>query len=594
MKRTHTCGGLRAKDAGQKVSLAGWVSGRRDHGGVIFIDLRDREGLTQVVFNPSMAGEISALAHTLRAEFVVHVEGQVSPRPEGTKNSALATGEVEVLAEKLQILNGSETPPFPLDEAGVNEDLRLRYRYLDLRRPEMAHALQARHRAALAIRHHLSEQGFWEIETPILFKSTPEGAREYLVPSRLNPGKFYALPQSPQQFKQLLMVGGAEKYFQIARCFRDEDLRADRQPEFTQIDIEMSFIGREDIYRLIEGLIQRVWKEVSGIEISTPFPRVSFREAMETYGVDKPDRRYGMKLTDFTEVFRGSTFKVFQSAVAAGGVVKAFNAKGLACITAGQIEDLTNLAKAHGAKGLAWIKVEQGEWKSPIVKFFNEGEKKALTEKLAVEEGDLLLFGADQWLAACEVLGFVRIRCAEYLEKLGKLTLDAKKLDFHWIVDFPLLRKDPEHPALVASHHPFTAPVEEDLSLLQSHPEKVRGQHYDLVLNGVELGGGSIRIHQGKVQDQMFREILKIPPEIVSSRFGYMVEALQFGAPPHGGIALGFDRLMALLLGQASIRDVIAFPKNARGQDVMSGAPAEATARQLKEIHIKSEGPAPG
>ena len=390
-----------------------------------------------------------------------------------------------------------------------------------------------------------------EVETPVLIKSTPEGARDFVVPSRLNPGQWYALPQSPQTFKQLLMVSGFDKYFQIVKCFRDEDLRADRQPEFTQIDLEMSFIGREDIYRLIEGLIQRVWREVGGVEIPVPFPRVTFREAMETYGIDKPDRRYGMKLADFTETFRSSAFKVFQSAVSAGGVVKAFNAKGLASITTGQIEDLTNLAKAHGAKGLAWIKVEQGEWKSPIVKFFNEAEKKALTEKLEVEEGDLLLFGADQWTAACEVLGLVRIRCAEYLEKAGKLKKDVKKLDFHWVVDFPLLRKDPEHPALVASHHPFTAPVAEDLPLLDKEPDKVRGQHYDLVLNGVELGGGSIRIHQGELQDRMFREILKIPPEIVTSRYGYMIEALKFGAPPHGGIALGFDRLMALFLGQS-------------------------------------------
>ena len=453
----------------------------------------------------------------------------------------------------------------------------------------MADALRARHRAALAVRHYMDEKGFYEIETPVLFKSTPEGAREYLVPSRLNPGKFYALPQSPQQFKQLLMVGGAEKYFQIARCFRDEDLRADRQPEFTQIDIEMSFIQREDIYCLIEGLVQRVWKEVKGVELSIPFPRVTYREALETYGTDKPDRRYDLKLVDLTETFRASAFKVFQSAVTAGGVVKAFNAKGLAVITTGQIEDLTNLAKSHGAKGLAWIKVENGEWKSPIVKFFNDAEKKALTEKLKVEEGDLILFGADQWVAACEVLGLVRIRCAEYLEKLGKLKKDPNRLDFHWVVDFPLLRKDPEHPNMVASHHPFTAPVEEDLPFLESQPEKVRGQHYDLVLNGVELGGGSIRIHQGKVQDKIFREILKLPGDIVQSRFGYMVEALQFGAPPHGGIALGFDRLMALLLGHDSIRDVSAFPKTARGQDVRSGAPAEVTARQLKEIHIKSE-----
>jgi len=575
--------------AGQEVHLAGWVSGRRDHGGVIFIDLRDREGVTQIVFNPALAPEVSAAAHALRSEFVVQITGKVSPRPEGTKNTTLATGEIEVLASGLQVLNPSETPPFPLDEEGVNEDLRLRYRYLDLRRPAMAEALRARHRAALSVRRYMDEKGFYEIETPVLFKSTPEGAREYLVPSRLNPGKFYALPQSPQQFKQLLMVGGAEKYFQIARCFRDEDLRADRQPEFTQIDIEMSFIQREDIYSLIEGLVQRVWQEVKGVNIATPFPRVTYREALDTYGIDKPDRRYDLKLVDLTETFRSSAFKVFQSAVSAGGVVKAFNAKGLAVITTGQIEDLTNLAKSHGAKGLAWIKVESGEWKSPIVKFFSEAEKKALTEKLQVEEGDLILFGADQWVAACEVLGLVRIRCAEYLEKLGKLKKHTGQLDFHWVVDFPLLRKDPEHPNMVASHHPFTAPVEEDLPLLETQPEKVRGQHYDLVLNGVELGGGSIRIHQGKVQDKIFREILKLPGDIVQSRFGYMVEALQFGAPPHGGIALGFDRLMALLLGHESIRDVIAFPKNARGQDVMSGAPAEATARQLKEIYIKSE-----
>jgi len=589
-KRTHSCGALRGTDAGKEVVLAGWVSGRRDHGGVIFIDLRDREGLTQIVFNPSLFSETSAMAHTLRAEFVVKIGGKVSLRPEGTKNSGLATGDVEILASQLEILNPSETPPFPLDEEGVNEDLRLRYRYLDLRRPAMAESLRARHRAAFAIRHYLDRQGFLEIETPILFKSTPEGAREYLVPSRLNPGKFYALPQSPQQFKQLLMVGGAEKYFQIARCFRDEDLRADRQPEFTQIDIEMSFIQREDIYLLIEGLVKSVWKDVKEVELATPFPRVTFQEAMETYGTDKPDRRYGLKLVDFTETFRTSSFKVFQMAVAAGGVVKAFNAKGLAIITTGQIEDLTNLAKSHGAKGLAWIKVEKGEWKSPIVKFFSEAEKKALTEKLQVEEGDLILFGADQWTSACEVLGLVRIKCAEYLEKAGILKKDPIALDFHWVVDFPLLRKDPEHPHMVASHHPFTAPVAEDLQFLVSEPEKVRGQHYDLVLNGVELGGGSIRIHQGELQDKIFRQILKLPEEIVTSRFGYMIEALKFGAPPHGGIALGFDRLMALLLGQESIRDVIAFPKNARGQDVMSGAPAEATPRQLKEIHIKTEG----
>ncbi|NBR63333.1 MAG: aspartate--tRNA ligase [Verrucomicrobia bacterium] len=593
MKRSHSCGALRAADSGKEVRLAGWVGGRRDHGGVIFIDLRDREGITQVVFNPALQPKVAEVAHTLRSEFVVAVTGKVTPRPEGTKNSSLGTGEIEVVATELAVLNPSETPPFPLDEIGVHEELRLRYRYLDLRRPAMSEALRARHRAALAVRRYLDERGFLEIETPILFKSTPEGAREYLVPSRLNPGKFYALPQSPQQFKQLLMVAGAEKYFQIARCFRDEDLRADRQPEFTQIDLEMSFINREDIYEVVEGLVQAVWKEVRGVSVATPFPRVTFLEAMNSYGTDKPDRRYGLKLEDFTETFRNSSFKVFQSAVAGGGVVKAFNAKGLAEITTGQIEELTSLAKSHGAKGLAWIKVEGGEWKSPIVKFFQESEKKALGDKLQIGEGDLILFGADEWTAACEVLGLVRVRCAEYLEKLGKLKRDPDKLDFHWVVDFPLLRRDPDHPNLVSSHHPFTAPVEEDLLLLDQEPQRVRGQHYDLVLNGVELGGGSIRIHRGELQDKLFREILKLPGEIVTSRFGYMVEALRFGAPPHGGIALGFDRLMALLLGQESIRDVIAFPKNARGQDVMSGAPAEATLRQLREVHVRPEGGLP-
>ena len=590
MKRSHSCGALRAADSGKEVRLAGWVGGRRDHGGVIFIDLRDREGITQVVFNPALQPKVAEVAHTLRSEFVVAVTGKVTPRPEGTKNPSLGTGEIEVVATELAVLNASETPPFPLDEIGVHEELRLRYRYLDLRRPAMSEALRARHRAALAVRRYLDERGFLEIETPILFKSTPEGAREYLVPSRLNPGKFYALPQSPQQFKQLLMVAGAEKYFQIARCFRDEDLRADRQPEFTQIDLEMSFISREDIYEVVEGLVKAVWKEVRGVSVPTPFPRVTFLEAMNSYGTDKPDRRYGLQLEDFTETFRNSSFKVFQSAVAGGGVVKAFNAKGLAEITTGQIEELTSLAKSHGAKGLAWIKVEGGEWKSPIVKFFQESEKKALGDKLQIGEGDLILFGADEWTAACEVLGLVRVRCAEYLEKLGKLKRDPEKLDFHWVVDFPLLRRDPDHPNLVSSHHPFTAPVEDDLPLLDREPQRVRGQHYDLVLNGVELGGGSIRIHRGELQDKLFREILKLPGEIVTSRFGYMVEALRFGAPPHGGIALGFDRLMALLLGHESIRDVIAFPKNARGQDVMSGAPAEATLRQLREVHVRPEG----
>jgi aspartyl-tRNA synthetase len=406
------------------------------------------------------------------------------------------------------------------------------------------------------------------------------------VPFRLHHGKFYALPQSPQQFKQLLMVGGIERYFQIAKCFRDEDLRADRQPEFTQIDIEMSFISREDIYSTMEGLIKAVWKRALNVDIPTPFPRMSFHDAIDTYGIDKPDRRFDLKLTDFTETFKTSSFKVFQGVIASGGVVKAFNAKGLACITAGQLEELTNLAKTHGAKGLAFIKVENGEWKSPIVKFFSDAEKAALQNKLSIEEGDLILFGADQWLAACEVLGQIRLKCAEFLKKLGKLTIGSDVWDFFWCVDFPLLTFDKEAGRYVSSHHPFTAPLAEDIPLLDTDPTKVRGQHYDLVLNGTELGGGSIRIHQPDIQAKLFTELLKIPSDIAEARFGYMIQALRFGAPPHGGIAFGFDRMCALLCGTPSIRDVIAFPKNNRGLDLMSQSPTEVEQKQLRELGI--------
>jgi aspartyl-tRNA synthetase len=583
--RTHHCGELRKANLASKVILSGWVRGRRDHGGLVFIDLRDREGLTQLVLDPQSLAE----AHGLRSEYVIRVEGEVVPRPEGTINTKLATGEVEIKVEKLEVLNKSETPPYPLDEENVSEDLRLQYRYLDLRRPQMARNLGIRHRTSKAVRDYLSDEGFWEIETPILFKSTPEGAREYLVPSRTNPGLFYALPQSPQQFKQLLMVGGADRYFQIARCFRDEDLRADRQPEFTQIDLEMSFIGREDIYRLIEGMLKRVWKEVLGLDIKTPFERMAFRDAMDRFGTDKPDRRIGYELKDFTEEFRTSGFKVFAGAVAAHGVVKAMNAKGLACVTQGQIDFLTEQAKAAGAKGLAWIKVEGGAWKSPIVKFFSDAEKAALTQKLQIEEGDLILFAADQWTAACEVLGKLRLVVAEMSQKLGKLTIPKDLYDFFWVIDFPLISFDAASQKHSATHHPFTAPVAEDVSLLESEPTKVRGQHYDIVLNGVELGGGSIRIHQPQVQEKIFQDVLKIPKEIAESRFGYLIRALGFGAPPHGGIALGLDRLVATLCGVESIREVIAFPKNARAQDLMTGSPAEVEPKQLRELRIQSE-----
>src|SRR6266536_91796 len=484
MKRTHHCNELRPAHIGQTVTLAGWVHSRRDLGGLIFIDIRDREGRTQTVFDPSdLAKEVFDRAAALRSECVVNITGKVSARPAGTNNPKIATGEIEVVAAALEVLNFAEVLPFPVDDpevAGkVNEELRLRYRYLDLRRPEMARNLRLRSKVATATRVFMDEQGFLEVETPILFKSTPEGAREFLVPNRREPGTFYALPQSPQQFKQILMVGGVERYYQLARCFRDEDQRADRQLEFTQIDIEMSFIEREDIYSLIEGLLKRIWKTALNIEIPTPFKRLSFQEAINRFGVDKPDTRFGMELVDFTEEFRGSSFKVFSGAVANGGVVKALNAKGLAGATQGQIETMTEYAKSFGAKGLAFIKVGNGEWKSPIVKFFSDAEKAALTKKLAIEEGDLILFAADQWLNACEILGKIRLYCADVLKTQGKLTIPADQFNFLWVIEFPLLGFDREQNRWYSSHHPFTAPVKQDIPLLKTDPKKVRGQHYD-------------------------------------------------------------------------------------------------------------------
>ena len=589
MKRTHHCAQLTPADLGATVALSGWVDSVRDHGGIIFIDLRDRKGITQVKFDPQDNADLGVQAGHLKPESVISISGKVVPRPEGTINATLPTGAVEVAAHALEVLNVSETPPFPLDDVGgdkVNEDLRLTYRYLDLRRPKMRKNLQVRHRAAKSIRDYFDSQEFIEVETPALFKSTPEGAREYLVPSRIHAGQFYALSQSPQQFKQILMVAGVEKYFQIARCFRDEDLRADRQMEFTQVDVEASFIDREGIYALFEGMLKKVWKDVLGHDLPTPFPRLPYVDAMNRFGVDKPDVRFGMELVDFTELFKTSAFKVFASTATGGGAIKAINAKGLADLTQGEIKALEEIAKSLGAKGLAFIKVEGGEWKSPIVKFFSEAEKTALTAELCLAEGDMLFFAAAPWEKACAILGRIRLEAAALLQKRGKLVIRPDDWQFLWVVDFPLMSYDEAENRYVATHHPFTAPVAEDAAYLDTDPKKVRGQHYDVVLNGMELGGGSIRIHQPALQKKVFEDVLKIPADVVENRFGYMLKAFTYGAPPHGGIAFGLDRMVALLCGTTSIRDVIAFPKTQKGQDLMAQSPTPVTAKQLKELHI--------
>jgi len=589
MRRTHHCGQLSKNDLGATVTLLGWVDSVRDHGGIIFIDLRDRKGVTQLKFDPQLDAALGGQAARVKNESVIGVTGKVVARPAGTVNPGLPTGEIEIEAAVLEVINLSDTPPFPLDDAGgdkVSEDMRLTYRYLDLRRPKMRKNLQVRHRATKSVRDYFDAQDFIEVETPALFKSTPEGAREYLVPSRIHPGEFYALSQSPQQFKQILMVAGVEKYFQIARCFRDEDLRADRQMEFTQVDVEVSFVEREDIYALFEGMLKQIWREVLGVELPTPFPRLAFVEAMNRFGVDKPDLRFGLELADLTENFGASTFKVFRGAIASGGVVKALNAKGLADVTQGELKSLEEVAKSLGALGLAFIKVEGGEWKSPIVKFFSEAEKAAVAQKLGLADGDIVFFAAAPWEKACAILGRIRLEAAALLQARGRLALRADDWKFLWVVDFPLMTYDEGAQRYLATHHPFTAPVPEDVGLLDTAPEKVRGQHYDVVLNGMELGGGSIRIHQPALQKRVFEDVLKIPRDVVENRFGYMLKAFTYGAPPHGGIAFGLDRMVALLCGTTSIRDVIAFPKTQKGQDLMAGSPTPVTARQLKDLHI--------
>jgi aspartyl-tRNA synthetase len=591
MHRTHHCAQLSPSDIGASVALLGWVDTIRDQGGIIFVDLRDRKGVTQIKLEPHDNARLGEQLKHLKPESVIGVEGQVVRRPAGTENASLPTGEVEVVASALEIHNLADTPPFPLDDAGgdrVNEDLRLTYRYLDLRRPKMRRNLQVRHRATKSIRDYFDAQEFIEVETPALFKSTPEGAREYLVPSRIHPGQFYALSQSPQQFKQILMVAGVEKYFQIARCFRDEDLRADRQMEFTQVDVEASFVTREDIYALFEGMLKKVWKDVLDVDIPTPFLRMPYHEAMNRFGVDKPDLRFPLELVDCSDTFRQSSFKVFQATIANGGAVKALNAKGLADVTQGELKALEDAAKSLGAKGLAFIKVEGGEWKSPIVKFFSDAEKATLTEQLKVEDGDIIFFAAAEWERTCAILGRIRLDCATLLQKRGKLNIRPDDWRFLWVIDFPLMSYDEERGGYAATHHPFTAPVAEDAGLLDSNPRAVRGQHYDVVLNGMELGGGSIRIHQPALQKKVFEDVLKIPADVVESRFGYLLKAFTYGAPPHGGIAFGLDRMVALLCGTTSIRDVIAFPKTQKGQDLMAQSPTPVTAKQLKELHIQT------
>lgn len=585
-KRTHHCGELRKEDLNQSVVLMGWIQSLRDHGGLCFIDLRDREGVTQLVLDTQIFTQEISL---LKTESVIEIAGKVRLRPEETIHKNLATGEIEVVVEKLTIHNICQTLPFPLDEKAekVGEDLRLTYRYLDLRRKVNQDRLRLRHRASNTIRNYLDSKGFFEIETPALFKSTPEGAREFLVPSRLNPGNCYALTQSPQQYKQMLMVAGIEKYFSFAKCFRDEDLRADRQPEFTQIDLEASFIDREDIYELIEGLIANLWQSCLGVTISTPLLRLPFKDAMNRFGSDKPDMRFGLELQDVTTIFKGSHFKVFANVADKGDAIKVLKVENFADMTAGELATLEQTAKHLGAKGLAYIKIKEGEWKSPLTKFLSEDEKSALTSQLQLKENDCLFFMADRWEKACTILGKVRLEVAQILQKRGVLTISPKDYKFLWVVDFPLLAYDEDQKKFVATHHPFTSPVKEDVPLLKSDPQRVRGQHYDLVLNGVELGGGSIRIHSPEIQRFIFENVLKLPTDVVENRFGYMLKAFSFGAPPHGGIALGFDRLIALMAGTTSIRDVIAFPKTQKGQDLMSMSPGVVETKQLQELGLQ-------
>lgn len=581
-KRSCYCGEPRVDGVGRELILGGWVQRRRDHGGLIFVDLRDRSGVIQVVFNPEIDPASHEKAKQIRSEDVLAVRGSLTKRPPETVNRELSTGEVELSVRELRLLNASQVPPFLIeDETDANENTRLKYRYLDLRRPQSLGHLLLRYRMTKKIRDYLDSKGFIEVETPVLTKSTPEGARDYLVPSRIYPGKFYALPQSPQLFKQILMVGGLDRYFQIVRCFRDEDLRADRQPEFTQLDMEMSFVQPEDVINMVEGMMAVLFKELKGIELKRPFPRLSWEETRSRYGTDKPDLRFSLELIDFSSAFKGSQVKVFSGAIEKGGLVKGIRVAGGANLSRKELDDLTAFVGQYGAKGLAWIKFTEGDWQSPIAKFLSEKERGEILSLTRAKSGDILFFVADEPKVVYEALANLRLHLGE---KLGLIL--EKDYSLLWVVDFPLLEYDPEEKRHVSVHHPFTAPLEEDLPLLEKEPLKVRSKAYDLVLNGVEIGGGSVRIHQVELQKQMLG-LLGIGPEEAKEKFGFFLEALGFGAPPHGGIAFGIDRMAMILSGARSLRDVIAFPKSQRAVCLLTDAPSSVDAKQLKELGIK-------
>jgi len=582
MRRTHSCCELGVNDIGKEVVLMGWVLRRRDHGGVIFVDLRDREGITQVVFNPTVDATVHEKAHVIRNEYVLAVRGKVDPRPEGMINSNLRTGAIEVLVTELKILNPAKTPPFLIeDDVDVSENIKLKFRHLDLRRSVMQRNLIMRHKAAASVRNYLNDLGFLDVETPVLTRSTPEGARDYLVPSRVNPGQFYALPQSPQIFKQLFMIAGLDRYYQIVRCFRDEDLRADRQPEFTQVDIEMSFVGEDEVMDVTEQMMATLFRDVLGMDINPPFSRLTYAEAVGRFGLDKPDTRFDLELKDVSDIVKGSGFKVFSQVVKKGGVVKALNAKGCIDFSRKEIDDLTDFVAVYRAKGMAWIKVRENEWQSPIVKFFTDDEKKALADRIEMEPGDLVFFVADQPKVVNESLGNLRNHLGKRLN-----LIDENQYKFLWVTRFPMFEFDQTENRYQALHHPFTSPLEEDYGKLKDDPTSVQSRAYDLVLNGFEIGGGSIRIHQRDIQQKVF-ETLGMDRQTYESKFGFLLSALDSGAPPHGGIAIGFDRLVMLLCGESSIRDVIAFPKTQKASCLMTGAPSEAGKEQLDELNLR-------